>query len=214
MNIKSLLLGSAAALVAVSGARAADAVVVAEPEPVEYVRVCDVYGTSFYYIPGTEICLKVGGYVQYDIGAGDLFGAVSDTGDDTWYKRGRFQLRIDARSETELGTLRGYFAYNFNWTTGRSGALVFVDGDGDGIVEPDELAFGTTSTLATAAASAMPTSSSAASASASPTRTSRPPPVTRRQRRQRRPDRLRPVHHPPDRLHLRRRQRLHHRWRG
>ena len=52
MNIKSLLLGSAAALVAVSGARAADAVVVAEPEPVEYVRVCDVYGTSFYYIPG------------------------------------------------------------------------------------------------------------------------------------------------------------------
>ena len=80
MNIKSLLLGSAAALVAVSGARAADAVVLAEPEPVEYVRVCDVYGTSFYYIPGTEICLKVGGYVRYDIGAGDLFG---DVGDDT-----------------------------------------------------------------------------------------------------------------------------------
>ena len=74
MNIKSLLLGSAAALVAVSGARAADAVVVAEPEPVEYVRVCDVYGTGFYYIPGTETCLKVGGYVRYDIGAGDLFG--------------------------------------------------------------------------------------------------------------------------------------------
>ena len=136
MNIKSLLLGSAAALVAVSGARAADAVVVAEPEPVEYVRVCDVYGTSFYYIPGTEICLKVGGYVQYDIGAGDLFGCTSsNTGDDTWYKRGRFQLRMDARTETELGTLRGYFAYNFNWTTGRSGALVFVDGDDDGIVD-------------------------------------------------------------------------------
>ena len=85
MNIKSLLLGSAAALVAVSGARAADAVVIAEPEPVEYVRVCDVYGTSFYYIPGTEICLKIGGYVRYDIGAGDLFGdSRPTTGDDTW----------------------------------------------------------------------------------------------------------------------------------
>ena len=71
MNIKSLLLGSAAALVAVSGARAADAVVVAEPEPVEYVRVCDVYGAGFYYIPGTETCLKVSGYIRYDIGAGD-----------------------------------------------------------------------------------------------------------------------------------------------
>ncbi len=74
MNIKSLLLGSAAALVAASGARAADAVVVAEPEPVEYVRVCDVYGTGFYYMPGTETCLKVSGYMRYDIGGGDLFG--------------------------------------------------------------------------------------------------------------------------------------------
>jgi Porin subfamily len=54
MNVKSLLLGSAAAIVAVSGARAADAVVVAEPEPMEYVRVCDVYGSGFYYMPGTE----------------------------------------------------------------------------------------------------------------------------------------------------------------
>ncbi|WP_204270991.1 porin, partial [Escherichia coli] len=44
MTIKSFLLGSAAALVAVTGARAADAVVVAEPEAVEYVRVCDTYG--------------------------------------------------------------------------------------------------------------------------------------------------------------------------
>jgi hypothetical protein len=119
MNIKSLLLGSAAALVAVSGARAADAVVVAEPEPVEYVRVCDTYGTGFYYVPGTEICLKVGGYVRYDIGAGDLFGDDLDADGtaDTWHKRGRFALRMDARSETELGTLRGNVQMDFNWAT-------------------------------------------------------------------------------------------------
>src|SRR5262245_351871 len=78
MNIKSLLLGSAAALVAVTGARAADAVVVAEPEPVEYVRVCDVYGAGFYYMPGTETCLKVSGYFRYDMGVGD--DGVSDFG--------------------------------------------------------------------------------------------------------------------------------------
>src|SRR5688500_7370346 len=110
MNIKSLLLGSAAALVAVSGARAADAVVIAEPEPVEYVRVCDVYGTGFYYMPGTETCLKVSGYVRYDIGVGDLFGLqdVLDKEDfsngefntnDTYYKRARAALRLDARTE-------------------------------------------------------------------------------------------------------------------
>ena len=59
MKLKSLLFGSAAALVAVSGARAADAVVIPEPEAVEYVRVCDAAGTGYFYIPGTETCLKI-----------------------------------------------------------------------------------------------------------------------------------------------------------
>src|SRR5690606_35769698 len=53
MNIKSLILGSAISALAVTGAKAADAIVFAEPEPVEYVRVCDVYGAGFFYIPGT-----------------------------------------------------------------------------------------------------------------------------------------------------------------
>jgi hypothetical protein len=130
MNIKSLLLGSAAALVAVSGARAADAVVIAEPEPMEYVRVCDVYGTGFFYIPGTETCLRVGGYIRYDIGIGalgqqdvldkeDLSDGFDDE-NDTYYKRARFQLRVDSRSETELGTLRTYAAINFQWTSSES----------------------------------------------------------------------------------------------
>jgi len=59
MNIKSLLLGSAAVLVAATGARAADAIVIAEPEPVEYVRVCDTYGAGYFYIPGTETCMRI-----------------------------------------------------------------------------------------------------------------------------------------------------------
>ena len=48
MNLKSLLLGSAAALAAVSGAQAADAIVAMEPEPMEYVRVCDAFGTGYF----------------------------------------------------------------------------------------------------------------------------------------------------------------------
>lgn len=128
MKIRSIFLGSAAALFAVSGARAADAVVIAEPEPVEYVRVCDVYGTGFYYIPGTETCLKVGGYLRYDIGVGFLgHEDVLDKKDfsegvlnlnDTYYKRARAALRLDARTETELGTLRSYIQVNFQYTTG------------------------------------------------------------------------------------------------
>jgi len=114
MNIKSLLLGSTAALVAVTGARAADAVVVAEPEPVEYVRICDAYGAGFFYIPGTETCLKVRGYVRAQIHAGDDAYTGVDRGTYDW--RARALLRFHARSETELGTLRSYaeLRYNFN----------------------------------------------------------------------------------------------------
>ncbi|MDR6633872.1 hypothetical protein J2X72_002672 [Phyllobacterium sp. 1468] len=114
MNIKSLLLGSAAALVAVSGARAADAVVAAEPEPVEYVRICDAYGAGFFYIPGTETCLKVGGYLRAEIHAGD--DAYTGAERDTYDWRARAVTRFDARSETELGTLRSFaeLRYNFN----------------------------------------------------------------------------------------------------
>jgi hypothetical protein len=108
MNIKSLLLGSAAALVAVSGARAADAIIAAEPEPVEYVRVCDAFGTGYFYIPGTETCLRIHGYVRYDIGAGERFAVQSANGDDTYSKRARFSFRVSTASETELGTLRTY----------------------------------------------------------------------------------------------------------
>ena len=65
--VKSLLLVSAAGLVAVSGAQAADLPVKAKP--VEYVKVCSLYGAGFYYIPGTDICMKIGGYVRCRIRA-------------------------------------------------------------------------------------------------------------------------------------------------
>ncbi|MBN9252978.1 MAG: porin [Mesorhizobium sp. 61-13] len=124
MNIKSLLLGSAAALFAVSGARAADAVVVAEPEPAEYVKICDVYGTGYFYIPGTETCLRIGGYVRYDIGVGDREGHqdVTDLRDgslnDTYHKQARLSLRTWTGSETELGTLKTYTETRFNFRDG------------------------------------------------------------------------------------------------
>ncbi|RWL92006.1 MAG: porin [Mesorhizobium sp.] len=123
MNIKSLLLGSAAALIAVSGARAADAVTVAEPEPAEYVKICDVYGAGYFYIPGTETCLRIGGYVRYDIGVGDVgsFDGARTfdvrTGDDqaTFAKNARFTLKTWTGQETELGTLKTYTETRFNF---------------------------------------------------------------------------------------------------
>ena len=57
--VKSLLLGSAAGLVAVAGAQAADLPVKAKP--VQYVKICSIYGAGFFYIPGTDTCIKIGG---------------------------------------------------------------------------------------------------------------------------------------------------------
>src|SRR5258707_2058054 len=63
-TIKSLVLGSAAALLAMSGAQAADLPVKAKA--VEYVKVCSLYGAGFFYIPGTDTCIKLGGYLRVD----------------------------------------------------------------------------------------------------------------------------------------------------
>ena len=45
--VKSLILGSAAALMAAGGAQAADLPVKAKA--VEYVRICSLYGAGFFY---------------------------------------------------------------------------------------------------------------------------------------------------------------------
>ncbi|MGG7518859.1 porin [Allorhizobium undicola] len=104
MNIKSLLLGSAAALAAVSGAQAADAIVAAAPEPAEYVRVCDAFGTGYFYIPGTETCLRVKGYVRFEVQASGQDGAFN--GDDrAWNARTRGLVTFDTKSDSELGTI-------------------------------------------------------------------------------------------------------------
>ena len=72
--VKSLLLGTAAGLVVVAGAQAADMPVKAKP--VQYVKICSLYGDGFYYIPGTDTCLKMGGYLrvqaEYNMGAGGI----------------------------------------------------------------------------------------------------------------------------------------------
>jgi hypothetical protein len=125
MNIKSLLIGSAAALVAVSGARAADAIVAAEPEPVEYVRVCDAFGTGYFYIPGTETCLQLSGYVRVqnsytgnDITNGAAFTAATTfaaTADSSMVAQSsRARFNVTAKSDSEYGVLTSYIGMQGN----------------------------------------------------------------------------------------------------
>jgi hypothetical protein len=111
--VKSLLLGTAAGLVAMSGAQAADLPVKAKP--VQYVKICSLYGAGFYYIPGTDTCLKVGGFVRAEMNfnANGSFAQYSRINFDDRtasrdYTRSRVGITVDARSQTEYGTLRSY----------------------------------------------------------------------------------------------------------
>ena len=117
MNIKTLILSSAAALATVSGAHAADAIVAAEPEPMEYVRVCDAFGTGYFYIPGTETCLKIGGYVRFQT---DIGRDASNTSD--WDSFTRAQLQFTAKSDTEFGALTSVIALRGQADNGASTA--------------------------------------------------------------------------------------------
>lgn len=107
MNIKSLLLGSAAALAVVSGAQAADAIVAAEPEPMEYVRVCDAFGTGYFYIPGTETCLKISGEVR----VGVSFSEDRNGEGDDWESGIRARVAFEAKNDSEIGTIGSYIRF-------------------------------------------------------------------------------------------------------
>src|SRR6266478_4902594 len=123
--VKNLLLGSAAGLVAVAGAQAAD--LPATAKPVEYVMICSLYGDGFFYIPGNGTCLKIGGYVRWeaDVGAGGSHapyisggGGFQDRGNTYDYQmRSRFAISADARTQTDYGTLRAYFRMGAEETT-------------------------------------------------------------------------------------------------
>ncbi len=125
--VKGILLGTGAALLTVAGAQAADL-----PErkaaPVEYVRVCDAYGAGFFYLPGTDTCLKVGGYVRVDtdyrpvrnntirilgttanggvVGQPYFGNNIYDNSTSSFYARGAVSL--DARTQSPWGTVQTF----------------------------------------------------------------------------------------------------------
>jgi hypothetical protein len=110
---KSLFLGSVAGLAAVAGAQAAD-LPAKKAAAVEYVRVCSTYGAGFFYIPGTETCLRVGGRVRAEF----QYLEPTDREDDAIGFRARGRLNIDARTATAYGLLRTFVRFEMTRDTG------------------------------------------------------------------------------------------------
>jgi Porin subfamily len=122
--VKSLVLGSAAGLLAMSGAQAADLPVKAKA--VEYVRICSLYGAGFFYIPGTDTCIKLGGYLRVDTTFnGSIYDQPAWSGDlgqgnryrDYFASRSRMALTVDTRTATEYGVVRTFAQGDFQFGT-------------------------------------------------------------------------------------------------
>lgn len=119
---KILLLGCAAGIVAATGAQAADLPVKAKP--VQYVKICTLYGDGYYYIPGSDTCIRFSGYIRADYGynaggGADGIGIVpgtTATATDGLFTRASSQyssghraaFQVDTRTQTQYGTLRTY----------------------------------------------------------------------------------------------------------
>jgi porin-like protein len=128
LSTRKLILGSAAGLLAISGAQAADLPVKAKA--VEYVRVCSLYGAGFFYIPGTDTCIKLGGYLRVDTTFnGGIHGAPAwntDLGQENRYRhyfdsRSRLALTVDTRTATEYGVVRTFGQGDFQFDNNSAG---------------------------------------------------------------------------------------------
>jgi hypothetical protein len=110
-----------------AGAHAADLPMKAKA--VEYVKVCSLYGAGFYYIPGTDTCIKIGGAIRLDVA---FNGGTYDTpywqggagGNNLWTKdyfatRERVNLTTDTRTATEYGVVRTYANIQFDFLQNR-----------------------------------------------------------------------------------------------
>jgi hypothetical protein len=135
--MKSILLGSAAGIVAVAGAQAAD-LPTRKAAPAEYVKICNVGGMAGFILPGSDTCLKIGGYITAQFTAGNTstgyaFAAggphgqgsalVSSPGDlrpEIGYNM-RTNLSLDTRTNTAYGVLRGYAEIQIDVNNGFDG---------------------------------------------------------------------------------------------
>jgi len=127
---RTLILGTAAGLMAVSAAQAADLPVKAKA--VEYVRICSLYGAGFFFIPGTDTCIKLGGYLRADVTFnGSIHGQPAWSGDlgeqnryrDYFADRARMALTVDTRTATEYGVVRTFMQANFQFSTQGSNSV-------------------------------------------------------------------------------------------
>lgn len=111
---KRLLLGSAAAVVATTGAQAADLGLPVAPA-VDYVQICSIGSFTGFILPGSDVCFDISGFARFQaefhsdiVPNNGLDGSGTALLDDEYNFEGVAELNFDARTMTEWGLLRGF----------------------------------------------------------------------------------------------------------
>lgn len=104
---KRLLLGSAAAVVATTGAQAADLGLPVAPA-VDYVQICSIGSFTGFILPGSDVCFDISGFARFqaDFGVANPFATTAGYDDVDFSSE--YELNFDARTMTEWGLLRGF----------------------------------------------------------------------------------------------------------
>ncbi|GAB5511666.1 MAG: porin [Hyphomicrobiales bacterium] len=124
---KRLLLGTAAAFVATSGAHAADLGLPVAPS-VDYVQICSIGSFTGFILPGSDVCFEIGGFARFQADWRDEYrvglGAVATVNNDELIFQGIGNIHFDARTMTEWGLLRGYVELEGGGRQDNGGAIV------------------------------------------------------------------------------------------
>ncbi len=117
--VSQLLLGGVAGLALAGGAKAAD-LPMTKAAPVEYVRICSVHGAGFFYIPGSDTCIKIGGRVRAEYRYLEPLWSTPGEGreNDATGFRAVGRMNVDARTATDWGTLRTFLQVDVFADTG------------------------------------------------------------------------------------------------
>jgi hypothetical protein len=91
--------------------------------PHDYVRVCAVHGPGFFYIPGSQTCIRIGGRARFEYVLSNTFARNADPSSF----RALARIVLDARTQTEWGLLRADIRVEF---TRDSGTNWFGSGNG------------------------------------------------------------------------------------
>jgi hypothetical protein len=113
-SLQTLLSAVAAGLLAIGAASAAEQH--AKGKPPGHAKNCSVYGAGFQYVPGTDVCMKIGGWARAEArdGGGINWGALNGNPAANSAMSARGYVTTDVRKQTAYGTVRAYMSVGAN----------------------------------------------------------------------------------------------------